>query len=129
MKYNENGEKLIEHHIHYKEIHGYDETVWLTDSEHKKLHYRLRREGKCTITVKELNKISKAACGRTKKCKKQCAEYSKKNRQWLTFDEQSIGINVRLLERIVFNRATNYVSYSARFHAREGLKLPIIEIN
>ena len=119
---------LVEHHIKYKEIHGYDETVWMTKSEHEKLHYRLRREGKCTIPVKKLDKISRAACGRTKKCKKRCAEYSKNNRQWLTFDE-TIGINVRLLERIIFNRATNYVAYSARFHARAGIKLPIIEID
>lgn len=25
-----------EHHTHYKEIDGYDETVWMTWSEHKK---------------------------------------------------------------------------------------------
>ena len=35
--------KLIEHHTKYKEIHGVDETVWITRSEHSKLHIRLRK--------------------------------------------------------------------------------------
>ena len=60
---------LIEHHIKYKEIHGYDETVWMERGEHTKLHNRLRREGKCNIPVNELNKISTPAFQRTRKSK------------------------------------------------------------
>ena len=41
MKFDENGEQLVEHHTHYKEIDGYDETVWLTKSDHQLLHKRL----------------------------------------------------------------------------------------
>jgi len=53
--------KLIEHHIKYKEIHGVDETVWMTVSDHRKLHNRLRREGKCKIPIDELRGIAKKA--------------------------------------------------------------------
>jgi hypothetical protein len=37
-----NLEQLIEHHVKYKEIHGVDETIWMTRSEHLLLHARLR---------------------------------------------------------------------------------------
>lgn len=60
-------EKLVEHHVKYKEIHGYDETVWLTGSEHRLLHNRLRREGNCIVPVDELTKISEEAYHRTSK--------------------------------------------------------------
>ena len=53
--------KLEQHHVKYKEIHGIDAIVMLTQSAHRQLHARLRREGKCNIPVDELDKISKAA--------------------------------------------------------------------
>ena len=59
--------ELIEHHTKYKEIHGFDETAWMTVSEHRTLHSRLRKNGKCNIPVDELRKISKLAHSRTKK--------------------------------------------------------------
>ena len=52
---------LVRHHIKYKEIHGYDETVWMEQSEHKKLHNRLRRNGECGVPSGELRKISSSA--------------------------------------------------------------------
>lgn len=57
-------DKMEFHHIHYKEIHGYDEGIWLTASEHKRLHCRLRKEGKCHIPSDILNKFSLAAANR-----------------------------------------------------------------
>jgi len=66
---NMDGETLIEHHVKYKEIHGYDETIWMTWSEHTKLHRRLRNEGGCNITPDKLKKISNAAYSRTNKAK------------------------------------------------------------
>lgn len=65
---------LVEHHVKYKELHGYDETVWMIRSEHKILHNRLRLEGKCTI---DLNKISDNAYNRTTKRIEANREYSK----------------------------------------------------
>lgn len=57
-------DKTVTHHIHYKEIHGFDETVMMTKSDHVKLHRRLRRENECDIPAVELHKISQAACRR-----------------------------------------------------------------
>lgn len=51
----------VHHHVKYKEIRGVDEIVILTRSEHQKLHARLRKEGKCKVPVKELEKISSLA--------------------------------------------------------------------
>lgn len=72
---------LIQHHVKYKEIHGYDEIVWMTWSEHQKLHKRLRKEGKCNIPADELQKISTKAHKRTKKWDVYSKEY-KKSKQW-----------------------------------------------
>jgi len=56
--------KLIHHHTKYKEIHGVDEVVLLTPSEHRKLHNKLRKEGKCNVPAQNLKKISKSANAR-----------------------------------------------------------------
>jgi len=75
METNEKGEYMVEHHVKYEEIHGVDETVWMTMREHKLLHSRLRREGKCDISVEELTKISVNAHHRTEKWKKYQQEH------------------------------------------------------
>jgi len=124
---NENGETLIEHHTKYKELHGVDETVWMTDSEHKKLHFKLRSKGKCNVPVAKLTKISIAAHARTKKRIKSRIEYTKKNMQSIEFFE-SMGANVQFIERITLNHATDNVSCYAWFLGTHGNKLPIINI-
>jgi len=68
-------EELIEHHIKYKELHGVDETIFLSRREHKKLHIMLRQKGKCNISVAELKKISNAAHERTEKTKEKRRVY------------------------------------------------------
>lgn len=78
---NEKGECMIEHHIHYKEIDGYDETVWMPAGEHIKLHQKLRKEGKCNISVKKMRRISNAANQRTKKARKYRGNNRKKLNQ------------------------------------------------
>lgn len=50
--------QIIKHHIKYKEIHGIDEVILMTRSEHFKLHRRLRKEGKCNIPPDDLQRIS-----------------------------------------------------------------------
>ena len=51
----------VYHHTKYMEIHGVDEIVFMSMSEHNKLHNRLRREGKCNIPPDMLYKVSRAA--------------------------------------------------------------------
>jgi len=81
MRYNENGECMTEHHVKYKEIHGIDETVWMTRGEHIKLHGRLRRDGECQVDIEELGKISRAANTRTSKFRAQRKEEYQENRE------------------------------------------------
>ena len=118
---------LVEHHIKYKELHGVDETVWLTDSEHKKLHCRLRKEGECNVPVEELAKISMAAHDRTDKRIKSRLKYNQKNRQFIEFNE-TFGPNTAFNERIVCNRITGNVAYYARFRGRHGKTLPMMDV-
>lgn len=135
-----NHEGLIEHHVKYKEMHGVDKTIWMTWSEHKLLHNRLRREGKCNVPVDKLHKISTAACQRTEKWKlarvkylhtekgrRSRKEYGKKALQWIDFYE-TLMKNVRLYEILTYNSLTGNISWSARFKAENGKKLYYIDI-
>lgn len=71
---------LIQHHIKYKEIHGEDKVVLMTVSEHRRLHNRLRREGKCNIPAEELLEISRKARLRTDGCKARTKKYKELNK-------------------------------------------------
>lgn len=74
-------EELIEHHIHYKEIDGYDETIWMTRSNHKLLHNRLREEGKCNISAEEMRSMASSASSRTEKSKQYHREWYQENKE------------------------------------------------
>jgi hypothetical protein len=132
--------KLIQHHIKYKEIHGVDEIVWMTNGEHQKLHNRIRKDNKCNISPDELHKISTLAHQRTEKYKNSretyaCSKhgrnvllkYQNKNIQKMDFNE-SFGTNTRFTEMIRYNTATGSVRYYARFRGDNGHKLLVIDI-
>lgn len=113
---------MIEHHTKYKEIHGYDETVWMTWSEHQKLHQQLRKEGKCTIPSDELRKISNAANSRTEKNQKYNKEYEKthhRSRKVIGFTDIMMS-GVRHIERIVYNETTSSLFISCAFEAPQA---------
>lgn len=132
--------KLIQHHIKYEELHGVDEIVMLTRSEHKNLHDRLRNEGKCNVSVDELRKISSKAHERTESRKAYARQYRtsevgkvtykrhEANRQCIGFNE-SLSKNVFFAERIRYNCVTGSVGYTARFQASKGYILPIVEVS
>lgn len=138
---------LVEHHIKYKEIHGADETIWIEQGEHLRLHRRLRKEGKCNIPVEELTIISRRANGRTEKTKsRKRAKATHKTparrqymqninktphikaskRRYAELAQQRIevsegvGENVRLKAYIMYNKLTGTVTYSARFEGTNG---------
>ena len=135
---------LIEHHTKYKEIHGIDETKWMTTSEHRNLHNRLRREEKCDIPSEELAKISRMAVGRTKKRKEQMIEYAKKHyqkevvRQYhIDYDKtytrrimfvDTLARNIRLYEEFSYNSKTNVLTVSSGFTSGHGIKIPTVYI-
>jgi len=134
--------ELIEHHTKYEEIHGVDESLWMTPSEHRNLHNRLRKEGKCNIHPKELAKISVAAVNRTEKNKRQQVEfhrteeyrkyYSDRMRKlknnWIIFDTR-LAPNVKLREQIVYYDKTGTLSIFAGFSGDHGITIPTIQID
>ncbi len=117
---------LVEHHTKYKEIHGIDETVWMPKGEHYKLHNRLRKEGKCNIPVKELERISCLAQKRTIKGKVRTAKYEK-NRVCRAF-VITLTTNIRLCIWIKFNINANSICINSSFQGRYGTKLYYIDL-
>lgn len=145
---------MIEHHIKYKEFHGYDETIWITWSEHKKINHRkLFPE----VNVEELKIISNAANKRTSKNKIKQLEYYKNNinfyknyrKKWsknnkekkskyykddkrnikhINFDE-TLMTNVKLREFIGYNNRTNNILISCGFEGKHSKKLFYIDID
>ena len=114
---------LIQHHTKYKELHGVDEVVMMTMSDHVKLHNRLRREGKCTVSSKRLREISHRARMRSEKGRrdhlKVVMEYESKNVKHIAFHNQ-IGVGISLVERISYNSKTGSAVVSHWFHPTKG---------
>ena len=130
----------IIHHTKYKEIHGEDETVVMDFGEHQKLHKRLRREGKCTISIDELGKISRKAGERlpsrklTRRLNKQTPEYKlgqkqyRKNAIERIISDIAVGTNVLLREDIMHNKNTKTISVSTFFRGNHGVKLLVVDL-
>lgn len=126
--------KIVEHHIKYKEIHGVDETTFITAGEHKKLHNRLRREGKCKVPTDVLAKITAKAQGRTEKrreylknnkIKQKNKEYHSKNYNGFFFTE-TVDKNIRLIETIQINELTGTITINSFFrgdHNRDTIEV------
>jgi len=127
--------QIVEHHVKYKEIHGVDETVFMSRSEHSILHRRLRKEGRCNIPSEQLTKIANTAHNRTEKQKKYFKEYHQTNKMKLWQSDyakkayrfiefvESLAPSIMLSERITYNSLTGIVSYTSQFKAYNGLKL------
>jgi len=131
---------LVEHHVKYREIHGIDETVWLIQSEHVKLHRNLRIERKCNIPANVLKKISQAAYKRTDKAKTSQAankltdkakDTQKKYRKENIFEKmftERIGINIDHRTVIYYNNATKHMGIYCGFQG-DHKKLLYIDLN
>ena len=117
---------MVQHHKKYKEIHGVDEIIVMTESDHKKLHNRLRRENKCRIPVAELSKISMAAHKRTEEGKNEGNVYRKKYMKDINFSEAMIPY-VGFRERLTYNENTGTVSWHACFEPTDGKRLFYID--
>ena len=117
--------QLLHHHTKYKEIHGVDEIRMMDRREHKLLHNRLRREGKCNISAEKLHKISNQANQRTEHTKNIKRDYKTENIERINFHETLLPY-IQLHEIIIYNSNTGTVSYSARFEGHAGVRLPII---
>ncbi|MBU1013802.1 MAG: hypothetical protein KKG99_12420 [Bacteroidetes bacterium] len=118
---------LIEHHIKYKEIHGKDVTVWLSRSEHSKLHRRLRKENKCKISVPELLIIAQKAGRRTDRAKRYNKEYRYMNIYSFDF-YNNLAKNVQHHEQIFYNNNNGGCVVNCRFKGTNGKKLFYVDI-
>lgn len=58
--------RIVEHHIKYVETHGYDESIFITDTEHQQIDHRKLFPD---ILPDELASISRKAYFRTEKAK------------------------------------------------------------
>lgn len=115
--------QLIKHHVKYEELHGVDEVVLMTRSEHKKLHNKLRNEGKCNLLPNEIAKYSKAASGRDGTVKK----YSMKNIRSYKFTILMIPyINLRTAIR--YNVKLDSLSISSWFEWSRPNKITFKDI-
>lgn len=117
---------LVEHHVKYKEIHGVDETVFMTTGDHHALHSRLRKAGKCKVPVGDLNKISKAAYKRTEKGRvfdyEYCKKYRLKNISSYIFDKNMMS-NIMLRESWRYNKSVDSIKISSHFVVCNGKKI------
>jgi len=134
--------KLIEHHTKYKEIHGIDESLWMTPSEHRNLHNRLRREGKCDIPPNELAKISLMASKRSQKGVQRRKEYigewrktdkggkytRSQNRNFIAFWE-TLAKNARMYETIYYHDNTGHLNVYSGFQYGRGKGFPTVQID
>lgn len=140
------GFELVEHHTKYRDIHGIDETMWMTPSEHRNLHNRLRREGKCNVSSEELEKISRETRHRgdrhkdqiirhtkkwylTEEGKDYCVDRAKKlKNNWIIFHE-TLAPNIRLHETIVYYDKTGTLTVSSGFVGDHGIKPLVVQID
>ena len=125
---------MVQHHEKYEEIHGEDKIVMMDADEHRKLHTRLRKEGKCTIPAEELQVISQAAYARTDKGKEAHRRTKRKQHQIMDSKEnclqfyETIKTNVMIVEKVRFNPNTGAVWYSNCFRSNCKAKLRFIDI-
>jgi len=108
----------FQHHISYKP----EVLAYCCMSCHKKLHNKLRREGKCKIPSTELEKI-RIQCASVKNREN---NYHKQTRSILNFYENMMPY-VSLNEMISYNNKTGNVSITVGFKAENKKKLLIIE--
>ena len=121
-----NGIYMVHHHVCYEEIHGYDLVILIPSSEHKLLHNRLRKEGKCNIPANELAKISRNSKHGIESSIKSQKKYNK-NLDSIDFYER-LESQMGLHERIVYNYKTGNISITISFKNDSGLRLPIINL-
>ena len=127
--------ELEQHHIRYKEIHGEDEIVMLTRSEHKKLHAKLRRtNGNIPDAVRwAAHQRSPARKEYYENyCQSEQGKRTIKNLRekcYRMYFSEPLGNYTGLCEEIRYNPETGSVTYSSMFRASKGRKLITMEVN
>jgi hypothetical protein len=124
---------MLTHHTKYFP----EEIVDCCNSCHQKIHKRLRKENKCSLSVSEIRKLSIDSNHRRRKGDKKVLDYSKQyyqnhkdhqlkypkeNTRRICFSDV-LEPNTQLLEAIYVNDTTGYVSYYSEFHCCHGYHL------
>lgn len=86
---------MVQHHTKYIELHGVDEVVEMSRSDHELLHRRLRREGMCDVPVDELRRISVAAKNRGDKHKACMEVYRAEHREQINARARAYRVECR----------------------------------
>lgn len=128
--------KLEQHHIKYEEIHGEDEIVMLSRSEHRLIHRELRADGAKPIPVNVIQAAHQRSPERKKYyenyCRSKCGKRTIKNLREkcrrIHFSEP-LGNYTGLYEEIRYNPDTGSVTYSSMFRAVKGRKLIMVDVN
>lgn len=115
-------QQMVLHHTKYKEIHGVDETILMTKSEHLRLHRRLRKEGKCNIPPEILVRISDKAIKRTIPSKTYRKNYTNKYIFEFAFLE-TLYPNIQYYERIRYNKKLGTLTIRSGFAQFRGKRL------
>ncbi len=96
--------KIVKHHISYNpEI-----IVDCCASCHKKIHYRIRRENRCSLTVSKVRQLS--------------ARSSSKRHTIFRFSNFMIT-DIKLVECLYYNPNTKTFNWISYFRAQRGKKL------
>jgi hypothetical protein len=125
---------LVQHHEKYEEIHGEDKIVMMEYGEHRKLHARLRKEGKCTIPRDELHEISIKAYRRTEKGKAMLKEKEarrhrkRKSERILKYFSENVDTNIGLVQIITYYLKSGHVGVRSSFRGYERRKVIFIDI-
>lgn len=137
----EKNRNMIKHHIAYIETHGYDKTILISRSDHKKIDHRKLFPN---YTVEEIRKFSERAPARcpgyqesrknynqnyaqTETGKKSKLRYQKKNIRQKSFS-LPVGKNVLLRQFIRYNMSTGHIGYKSNFMPRAGKKILVRDI-
>lgn len=103
----------------------------MTPNEHRNLHNRLRKEGKCDTSPEELAKISLVASKRSREWRKtdKGREYTRsQNRNFIAFWE-TLAKNVRMYETIYYHDNTGHLNVYSGFQYGRGKGFPTVQID
>lgn len=99
--------KLINHHTKY----GKDEKIVMCCmSCHNKIHYRIRKEGECPLSVEETYKLSTLSC----------VKRTVKNKN---LSSETLMLNVKLFEEVQYNINTGNINVCSYFSGNNGKKI------
>ena len=96
--------KIIPHHISYKP----EKIVFCCWSCHQTIHYKIRKNNLCPLSIEETNRLSKISS---------VSRYNKENIERIDFWE-NLTTNIYLVDQLLYNKKTGNIIFNSsfRFH-------------